>query len=211
MKDTTACSFAIVSLPSLEGSRIQPTKTLYDQHYAKLFPGIKTGLYRPHDWQRIEHALSLIPETCQSVLDVGTGPGALLNHLTLEGNIPIVTGIDLREYSKFYQIAEILDWRRMDVRSLTFADRAYDVVICMEVLEHLEPTDFSLALSELRRVAKRRLIATVPFNEPLPLPKYHKQRFDEQRVRSSFPGAHVSLLRRSPSSDWYWALIIEDR
>jgi SAM-dependent methyltransferase len=197
-------------LPPLKGSRILQTKVLYDQHYAKLFPGQSQGLYRTHDWQRIEHALSLIPEKTKSILDVGTGPGALLNYLTVAGEIPRVTGIDLKQYSKFYQIAKALDWRRMNVCSLEFVDGDYDVVICMEVLEHLDPSDFDTAVSELRRVAKNRLIVTVPFKEPLPLPKYHKQQFDEHKLLEYFPKAQISLLKRSKDSEWSWALVIED-
>jgi SAM-dependent methyltransferase len=206
----TTSIFPAVPLPPLKNSNIAPIKALYDTHYAERFPGQRKGLYRAHDWQRIEHALSLIPHGTHSVLDVGTGPGALLNHLTVGGQIPVVTGIDLKEYSTFYRVAKFLDWRRMNVCNLSFAKDEYDVVICMEVLEHLQPSDFEKAVAELRRVARRRLITTVPFKEPLPLPSYHKQRFDELKILKTFPQAQISLLRRSKDSEWSWALIVED-
>ena len=44
--------------------------------------------------------------------------------------------------------------------SLPFEDGAFDTVICTHVIEHL--LDYRKAISELRRIAKQRLIIVVP-------------------------------------------------
>lgn len=49
-----------------------------------------------------------------------------------------------------------------DVRDIPVPDGAFDVVACCEVLEHLPFSEFVPALVELRRVARRRLVLSVP-------------------------------------------------
>jgi len=53
--------------------------------------------------------------------------------------------------------------KKEDVQNLSFKDNTFDVVLCQEVLEHVQ--DPVKAIKELKRVCKRRLIITVP-NEP---------------------------------------------
>jgi len=201
----------IHTLPSLTGARISVIRSLYNEQYASRFPGIRKGLYRKHDWQRLEYCLTFVPPGTRSVLDVGTGPGALLNYLKLCGDYSLVTGVDVRQYSKFVKLTEALDFRVMNACKMTFKDAAYDVVICMEVLEHLDDRSFFQALGELRRVARKRLIISVPYNESLPLPSYHKQRFDDERLIALFPRSRIELLQRSPVTSDAWTFIVEDK
>lgn len=48
----------------------------------------------------------------------------------------------------------------MDVTQLPFADKHFDTVVCAHTLEHVK--DIQLALAELRRVCKQRLIIVLP-------------------------------------------------
>jgi len=48
------------------------------------------------------------------------------------------------------------------VLALPFADAAFDVVLALDLLEHIAPQDRARALSELRRVAARTLIVGCP-------------------------------------------------
>ncbi len=50
--------------------------------------------------------------------------------------------------------------KKEDITNLSYANDSYDTVICMEVLEHLlNPLK---AIDELKRIAKKRIIISVP-------------------------------------------------
>jgi hypothetical protein len=49
-----------------------------------------------------------------------------------------------------------------DVRALPFEDRSFDVVVALDLLEHLDAGDRPVALRELARVARRRVIVGCP-------------------------------------------------
>jgi SAM-dependent methyltransferase len=96
----------------------------------------------------------------ETVLDVGCGTGYLLDHVKRERPGLALTGVD-------FIIEEGTRTRHPDIRfeqaaieRLPFADGAFDTVICTHVLEHI--LEFRQALTELRRVARRRLILVVP-------------------------------------------------
>lgn len=47
-------------------------------------------------------------------------------------------------------------------RQLPFADKSFDTIVCVEVLEHLERADALKAIGEFERIARRRVVVTVP-------------------------------------------------
>ena len=51
---------------------------------------------------------------------------------------------------------------RADARALPFGDREFDVVVALDLLEHVEPADRHRVCAELARVASRRLILGCP-------------------------------------------------
>jgi ubiquinone/menaquinone biosynthesis C-methylase UbiE len=53
--------------------------------------------------------------------------------------------------------------KKEDVQNLSFEDNSFDIVLCQEVLEHVP--DPIAAMKELKRVAKKQLVISVP-NEP---------------------------------------------
>ncbi len=73
---------------------------------------------------------------------------------------------------------EKLNIEKQNVVSLSYQDNAFDNVICLEVLEYLEVYDFKKALSELKRVAKKSCLITIPF--------YYKDHKDNFRVTFSY-------------------------
>ena len=201
-----------LDLPKLENPLLLTIRKQFEEAYFKQF-GVRSGsgLYGNADWRRLEFARGLIPSDCKSVLDVGVGPGAFLNYLALSGDFDRVTGIDKRRYSKFVELASDLDYRIMDIGHASFPDKCFDIVFCMEVLEHLDSPTLEAGLSSLRRITRKKLVMTVPFDEPLPLPSYHLQHFDEQRIRETFPDAEIFLVHRNnKKSTWPWAVMIED-
>lgn len=100
-------------------------------------------------WHQIAETLRLEPESC---LVVGKGDGTVTDALAHEG-VPVVT-CDIAEELGPDVVA--------DVRALPFADRAFDVVLCAEVLEHLPFDAFPGCLGELGRVTRRSVVLTLP-------------------------------------------------
>lgn len=99
-----------------------------------------------------------------SVLDAGCGEGILTRWLADRLPGTAVEGLDLRAEAIEELRARGLTGRVGDVLALPFADAAVDVVLALEVLEHLDHP--AAALRELRRVARRAVVVTVPL-EPL--------------------------------------------
>lgn len=95
----------------------------------------------------------------QKVLDAGCGGGAYVEFLSRKGLE--VTGID--KYEEFLQVAREQGrqgtYVQGDLTHLPFSDKTFDCTYCFDVLEHI---DDQLAIQELARVTKKRLIIAVP-------------------------------------------------
>ena len=104
------------------------------------------------------------PIEASSVLDAGCGEGETIRRL---GGIlpPSVTGIDISERAIACARQSVPEATLMcgSVSELPFEDRSFDLVLCLEVLEHLDQPE--AALAELRRVARDQLVLSVP-HEP---------------------------------------------
>lgn len=186
-----------------QSKQIKDIRNAFEHEYKERFGMAKgKGLYAEDDWSRIAFCYSLFADDGGSVLDVGVGPGALLNMLGLGGEFSTVTGIDIRHYTKLVKLHDGLDIRIMSVDAMEFADDSFDSVICMEVLEHIDLEQFESALSELRRVARKKLFMTVPIREPEPLPSYHKLRFDFSDIEKYFPHGRYYLMERKRGVPW---------
>jgi len=85
------------------------------------------------------------------------------------------------------------------IDSLPFIDDEFDMVSCMEVLEHLPKETFVLALNELSRVSSRYILISVPYDQNLRLsltecsecccrfnPYYHLRKFDQNTMLHLF-------------------------
>lgn len=201
-----------LDLPKLETPLLRTIHEQFEEAYTKQF-GFRSGsgLYKNTDWRRLEFATRLIPSDCKSILEIGVGPGAVLNYHALSGRFDRVTGIDKQRYSKFVELVPDLDYQMMDIGKMSFPDNCFDTVFCMEVLEHLDSTTLEAGLSSLRRITRKKLVMTVTFDEPLPLPSYHLQHFNEQRIRATFPDAEIFLVHRNNrQSTWPWTVLIEE-
>jgi hypothetical protein len=53
-----------------------------------------------------------------------------------------------------------------DAAELPFGDRAFDVVVSLDMLEHIPPTQRRRVMSELARVTRRRLVLACPAGGP---------------------------------------------
>lgn len=111
----------------------------------------------------LERVKEIHPE---SILDVGAGEGFTLEMFRKNNVADKLEGIEYMDDA--LQLAKKLHpkikIKKGDIYDLPYKANSFDLVICSEVLEHLE--DPKKALIELKRVAKKFLILSVP-NEPL--------------------------------------------
>lgn len=126
----------------------------------------KNYLEDPAENQRIQEIIEIVPPDVHSVLDVGCGNGVLVNTLTsaFPGRFDRVTGLDSSEEALKYVESEKFHG---SITNLPFGKQSFDLVTCLEVLEHLPYADFEKGVLELQRVSKKYVIITVPDRENL--------------------------------------------
>ena len=102
----------------------------------------------------------------KTVLDVGCGEGFTLERLHKKNIGENLVGIDFlkRAIEIGKKERPHLDLRQGNIYKIPFKDNSFDLVICSEVLEHVD--DPEKGLKELVRVTKKNLLLSVP-NEPL--------------------------------------------
>jgi glycosyltransferase involved in cell wall biosynthesis/ubiquinone/menaquinone biosynthesis C-methylase UbiE len=114
----------------------------------------------PREKSRISDLLEVVPKGYSSILDIGARDGYISN-LLLQ-HFESVTALDLEEPQvPNKKICTV----KGDITDLRYADNAFDVVICTEVLEHIPPQVLSKACGELSRVAKYAVVIGVPYEQ----------------------------------------------
>ncbi len=106
------------------------------------------------------------PLTINSILDAGCGEGFTLDILQKHRIGKRLEGLEFSESAialgKKHHPSLI--FKQGSIYELPYKDNIFDLVVCTEVLEHLE--DPQKALRELVRVSRRYLVLSVP-NEPI--------------------------------------------
>jgi len=105
------------------------------------------------------------PLNIDTVLDVGCGEGFTLARLKKEKIGKSYEGIEYDDTAielgkKLYPTLQI---KKGDIYKLPYKDNSFDLVVCTEVLEHLENP--KKAYKELLRVSRKYVLMSVP-NEP---------------------------------------------
>lgn len=130
------------------------------------------------------------PIGAESLLDAGCGEGETLARL--DGALPArAKAVDLSEEAVAFTAKRFpsVEVSRHSVLELPFADGEFDLVLCLEVLEHMPDPD--AALAELCRVAGGRLVVSVP----------HEPWF---RLGSLARGKYVRTLGNHPEHVNHW-------
>lgn len=110
--------------------------------------------------------ISLVkPLSPKTILDAGCGEGFSMNKLSINGIGEKIEGIEFSKEAISFgkKLFPNLIFREGSVYNLPYEDDSFDLIICTEVLEHLEEP--AKALKEMLRVSKKYLIISVP-NEP---------------------------------------------
>ena len=132
----------------------------------------------------------------ESVLDVGCGEGVLTREWAERLGTGRVVGVDLddpRLRAEWEAGARPnLEYRAAEAHALPFADGEFDLVAGIEVLEHVPDPD--AALREMARVARRRLLVSVP-REPI------------WRLLNVARGAYLSHLGNTPGHLNHWSKV----
>jgi len=127
--------------------------------------------------ERIDAVQRMLPEDISTLLDVGCGRGDVINALQKNNSDVRAMGMDpFSEALQFVETPSVV----ASLPHTPFQSRSFDLVICLEVLEHIKESDYQRSLMELQRIAGRYLIIGVPFKENL----MHKQAicFDCRKV-----------------------------
>lgn len=148
--------------------------------------------------RRAEETIAVIPPDTHTILDVGCGGGIFINSLlsTYPDRFDRITALDCSEDALTHVKTEKF---KGNVAKLPFEDESFDLVTCMEVLEHLDQEDYEKGVSELQRVSRKYIILTVPNNQDLVAllvmcpkcyccfnPSFHVRSFDKNTLRKLF-------------------------
>lgn len=125
-----------------------------------------------------------------SLLDAGCGEGEAIARLA--GDLPrVVSGFDVNPASVAYARSRHpqADLRVADIYAPGFGAKSHDLVICCEVLEHLqEPLR---AVEALQKIARRGVIFSVP----------HEPYF---RIKSFVRGKYLRTFGNHPEHVQHW-------
>jgi ubiquinone/menaquinone biosynthesis C-methylase UbiE len=112
---------------------------------------------------RLDRAL---PSTAPArILEVGVGEGQVADRVSSRYPAAAVTGVDLPDpLLANHWATRALSATFADAARLPFPDRSFDLVLAIEMLEHVP--DPSAVLTEIARVARGEVVLSVP-NEPL--------------------------------------------
>lgn len=116
----------------------------------------------PINQVKLDYLLSKKPG---KTLDVGCAMGYFVGRLRKAG--VDAWGMDISEYALSQAPAEVKPYLKVaSADSLPFGDKEFDMVFSASTLEHL-PTDIvAKTISEIKRVAKRGIIAVTPGDNP---------------------------------------------
>ncbi len=111
---------------------------------------IKVRIYKTIRIYRCNVIKRQLDTACKTMLDIGCQELYFYDQLKKDYDIT------LADYMPKLDVI-----KQEDVQNLSFEDNSFDIALCQQVLEHVP--DPVAAIKELKRVAKKQLIITVPY------------------------------------------------
>jgi SAM-dependent methyltransferase len=162
---------------------------------------------------RVEFVFRLLDGiTFRTPLDAGCGNGYLAGRLAERAGIAWATDLSLSRLKDTARLFPAVRFSRASIFEQPFADRSFDLVTAVEVIEHLE--DPERAVHELKRLSSRYLLITVPYRGTLQIHYCphcnksfyhdgHVQSFDEKRLAELLAEAGLKLLKLETYVPYY--------
>ncbi len=154
--------------------------------------------------ERIDAVRRMIPVDISGILDIGCGRGNVINALQ-SGNAGMrVIGMDLSpEAIEYVSVPSVIAC----LPDAPFPDRSFDLVICLEVLEHINDSDYRRSLAELQRLAGRYIIVGVPYKENL----LSKQAVCDDCGRASHADGHLRRYDDGTAADLFDQFMLDQK
>ncbi len=114
----------------------------------------------------IEDEISFCEGKVLDFADVGCGEGFVSDIIKKKYDFLNITGIDYSEAAIEHakKLCDTINFTTGSIYGLDYSDNSFDIVLCSEVLEHLEQPEKGLL--ELLRITKKSIILSVP-NDPI--------------------------------------------
>lgn len=151
-------------------------------------------LFSKPDWDRTLMAFEIF-KSVKSVADIGVGQGQLLNLFSALPSVDYILAVDRCTNTKFLkpEKSNKVEMLLHDIsNSFSEKTRKVDIVIAMEVIEHIDVDLVEAALGHLKFLSfSKTVFISVPYKEKHPLyhhdkPHGHKQSFDDARIVEVF-------------------------
>ena len=166
---------------------------------------ISAGPSDRYDEERVDMIMDIIPADVRSVLDAGVGGGYIFRRLKERKGL-ISFGFDI----SLEMLKKSKDGRvcACDIKKIPFKDRAFDLVVAADIIEHIDMDAFDESISELARVAKDYILINSPYKDAVNWPVSlcdkckrefniygHMRSVDMKLIRESFRGKAFKVLR----------------
>ena len=140
---------------------------------------------------------------CKTFLDIGCGTGEYISFA--DQFVNSVYGLDIsKNYLNRCSSSKDNTLVIGDIANLPFQNRAFDCVLCSEVIEHIKPNE--IAVSEIFRVSHKRVIMSTPNHGLLRILMARIRKKDLVSIDASVGHVNIvsflNLLSKFANQDW---------
>lgn len=167
---------------------------LYENYYGDDFVEKKRVITA---MQSLAHIRNLVPETVNSIVDVGSGQGSLVEMISKAGMANRITALEISasgvEITANRNLANVTA-KKFDGYTAPCQDKEFDLAVCIHVLEHVEHE--RAFLREIKRIS-RRAIVEVPLECNLNFRKNREIMREYGHINFYTQGTFQNLLETS--------------